>query len=274
MHTPIPVENKPARVVSLVPSITESMFDLGLGHCLVGITDYCVYPIDKVKSLPRVGGPKTLDVEKILSLSPDLILSNREENNKDQVESIMNRGIPVWAANPTSINDSIEDLWALAGSFHSDQARQIIRALEDSLEWVALSMTEKKRFNYFCPIWYRELTGEQKEWMVFAQDTYMSDLLSVFGGDNIFNNRLQNPEPSSKYYYVSFGQIKERKPDLILLPDEPFAFTSQEADSLKDLFDASQRPAPVIKIFDGSLLTWHGTRMAKALNAFPELLTF
>ena len=132
MHTPLPEITTPKRVVSLVPSITESLYDLGLGQCLVGITDYCVYPRGLVDLIPKVGGPKTIDVERIVSLRPDLILANREENKKEEIEKLIGMGYPVWLAHPISVQDSFDDLRGLAGLFYSDSAMLMIRALEDS----------------------------------------------------------------------------------------------------------------------------------------------
>ena len=149
MHTPLPVETFPNRVVSLVPSMTESMFDLGLGNSMIGCTEYCVYPKGAVGPLEKIGGPKNINVDVVLSLKPDLVIANQEENRIEDVRILKDHGLMIWETYPISIRDSMNDLWALAGLFQSDHAGKIIRALEDSLDWLTASSEELPKVSYF-----------------------------------------------------------------------------------------------------------------------------
>ncbi|MCK4725518.1 MAG: ABC transporter substrate-binding protein, partial [Anaerolineales bacterium] len=127
------LENIPERVVSLVPSLTESFFDLGLGDYVVGITDYCIYPKEKLVNLPRVGGTKNARIEDILLLKPDLVIANRDENNRDTAEYLKAAGIPVWVTFPLTIADVLADLRDIAGLFQNSAAFIQIDILERAI---------------------------------------------------------------------------------------------------------------------------------------------
>src|SRR5688572_16861387 len=106
-----PIDTAPQRIVSLVPSVTESLFDLSLGSRVVGRTDYCVYPVGQVERIPTVGGTKNPDIDKIIALKPDLVMANREENRKEDVKALQAAGIPVWVTFPQTIPESFNLLW-------------------------------------------------------------------------------------------------------------------------------------------------------------------
>ncbi len=129
----------PRRVVSLVPSATASLFDLGLGRALVGISDYCTYPAEQLAGLPRIGGPKDLRVADILSLQPDLIIANQEENDRAAVEALAAAGAKVWLTFPLNVHAAIKDLWTLANLFRSDVAMQQVDFLERAVEWAEMA---------------------------------------------------------------------------------------------------------------------------------------
>jgi iron complex transport system substrate-binding protein len=107
----------PRRVVSLVPSVTGSLFDLQLGHCLVGVTEFCVYPPAGVAALPKVGGTKNPDRDRILALGPDLVIANQEENRREDVDALRAAGVPVWVTFPNTARDTLNLLWALTWVF-------------------------------------------------------------------------------------------------------------------------------------------------------------
>jgi ABC-type Fe3+-hydroxamate transport system substrate-binding protein len=274
MHTPFPIEALPERVVSLVPSITETMYDLGFGKWMVGCTDYCVYPSAETSKLAKVGGPKKVNTDLIIQLAPALVLANQEENCLEDIVVLEQHGIPVWGAFPLSVRDAMDDLWGMVGLFQSDQAARIVRSFEDSLGWLLASTEEQMKLSYFCPIWKDKDAEGQTNWMTFNNETYMSDLLGLFGGSNVFGSyQLKNThdEKKRRYPVVTDDQIIQAKPDLIILPDEPFLFTEADRQSLMDIYRTAQAGCPRIKMVQGATIMWHGTRLAKAFDSLPEL---
>lgn len=260
-------EKAPERVISLVPSLTESLFDLGLGKSVVAVTDYCVHPKKDVQYLPHVGGIKTPNVEMIIALRPDLVLMNEEENTLETFLQLKNAGVPVWNEFPKTVRQSLQSLWELAQLFRSETAVLRLDMLERSLDMIEAVSAELPRKRVFCPIWMREKDG-QTEFMVFQPDTYVWDLLHLCGGDCLV---LENPP--ERYPWVTPEEVKQYNPEVILLPDEPYPFSSEHIKQISQIYpeiDAvkNQRIIPV----DGSLLTWHGTRFGKAISAIPEML--
>ena len=277
----------PQRVVSLVPSMTESLFDLGLGERLVGVTDYCTRPAQGVARLPKLGGPKNPQIEAIVALQPDLVLANREENTPQAVRALADAGLAVWLTFPRTVAASLEMLWELAGLFQSQPARLGIQAMELSLDWTTAAAAERPPVRYFCPVWFEDPPDGNPWWMTFNQDTYCHDLLARLGGENVFAARqrryplaadlglepAQDPgERDTRYPRVTLPEILAARLEMILLPDEPFAFDAAQRARIEILLAdtpavQNQRVYPL----DGSLITWHGTRLALALRDLPAL---
>jgi iron complex transport system substrate-binding protein len=279
----------PERVVSLVPSLTESLFDLGFGNSVVGITDFCIHPEDKLKGLARIGGPKTLRIQDILALHPDLVIANQEENSPEAINGLREAGIIVWLTFPKTIREAVDVLWVMAGIFQSKMAALRLEILEHSLDWATAAGSERQHdIRYFCPIWQGENQDGSPWWMTFNRYTYMHDLLEKLGGINIFSNRerVDFPEGDSgknesneaenrdtRYPKVSLEEIIAANPELILLPDEPFIFGEEHQKAFYQWFDqcAAAKQGRIILV-DGSLITWYGTRLARALEILPSLL--
>lgn len=277
----------PRRVVSLVPSLTESLFDLGLGSALVGVTDYCILPAAN-NHIRRVGGPKDADTEIIRSLQPDMVLANREENTKDIVIRLERAGVPVWLTFPKTVRDCMDDLWTLAQVFHSKNAALRLRLLEDSVKMTEIVLADTVRKRYFCPIWQDEDSDGRLWWMTFNQDTYAADLLQICGAENGFAARSRKyplaanwgstpaeeaGERDTRYPVVTVDEVLAMQPEIILLPNEPFEFQLKHAVLFEHLF--ANTPAVAnqkILRLDGSLITWHGTRLGKAMATLPSLL--
>jgi iron complex transport system substrate-binding protein len=277
----------PQRVVSLLPSMTESLFDLGMGERLVGITDYCIHPAQGVANLPRLGGPQNPRLEQIIALRPDLVLANREENNPQAVRALAEAGLAVWVGFPCTVFEAVDELWTLAGLFQSTAARLGVQALERSLDWALAAAAERSPVRYFCPIWFEEAADSLPWWMTFNRQTYCHDLLACLGGENVFAGRQrryplpadlgmepeQHPgERDTRYPRVTAAEIVAVRPELILLPDDPFVFDAARRLRLEALL--AETPAVqngrVIPV-DGSLITWPGARLALALRELPAL---
>lgn len=281
-----PVEDAPSTVISLVPSITESLFDLNLGNRLIGRTDYCVLPEDKVAAIPALGGTKNPDIERIISMQPRLVFANVEENRKEDIEKLQAAGIPVWVSFPKTIQDVFNLLWNIMYLFDETTMVARIRLIEQVYDRL-LNMAEAREDELpkvFVPIWLDPL-------MTANKDTYLSDLLFVCGGMNIFAERdrqfplkadLGESEPLSndnlrvvgrdtRYPRVTMEEVEAAQPDIILLPSEPFSFTEKHI-ALFQKLDVPAAKHNRIRLVDGQWLTWHGTRVAYALNDLPTLL--
>jgi ABC-type Fe3+-hydroxamate transport system substrate-binding protein len=277
----------PRRVVSLVPSLTESLFDLGLGSSVVGITDYCVHPAEALQGLPRLGGPKNPRLEDILALDPDLILLNQEENTRQLVETLEARGMPIWVTFPRTIRAALDILWSLAGIYQSPTAAARIETAERAVKWNEASLEEFEILSYFCPIWQDQDGEGNRWWMTFNQDTYAADVLRAVGGKNVFANRRrryplaadlgkaeeQDPgEGDTRYPRIPLHEIQTAAPEIILLPNEPFDFGEAHRVEICQLLGETPavKSGRVFRI-DGSLITWHGTRLARAIVELPAI---
>lgn len=276
----------PQRVISLVPSVTESLFDLDLGDRLIGRTDYCIYPAGQVERVPALGGTKNPDVQRIIELQPDLVILNREENRRQDAEALQAAGIPIWATHPRTVQDALNLLWEMMNLFDHPKMVARVRLIEYTFDWVqGVSLAhEDEPTKVFVPIWLNPL-------MTFNADTYIHDLLRVCGGTNIFADRERLypltadlgqaeawPEDDPRwqgrdvrYPRVTWEEVVAHQPDVILLPSEPYAFDEDDL----PLFERLDVPAARngrIHLVDGSLLTWHGTRLAYALEVLPKLI--
>jgi len=248
------------RIVSLVPSVTESLFCLGLGDRVVGITDWCVHPSEQVSGLPRVGGTKNPSVRQILELEPDLVIANREENRKRTVVALRAAGVEVWVTHPQTVRDGVALLRELSDLGATPAA---IASVVEPVE-AAVSVAEAQRpargLPVFCPIW-------KKPWMAVGGDTYASSLLELCGGANVFADCGDR-----RYPIVELAQIVAAAPEVILLPSEPYDFGPRDVLELEALTLPASRNRR-IHLIDGTLVSWYGPRIAPAITAIRALLT-
>ena len=278
----------PQRVVSLVPSMTDSLIELGVGGSLVGVTNYCRLPPELAASVTRVGGTRTADSGIILGLAPELVMANQEENNRALVESLEGAGVRVWVTFPRSVREAMDVLWLLLDLYRLPQAAPRLQVLESTLEWTMLASAEARRPRVFCPIWYDQAPDGQPYWMTFNLGTYAHDVLWACGGENAFANRerLYPLEADlgrvaaedaagrdTRYPSLGLSELLSAQPEVILLPDEPFPFDAGHEASLREVLASTPavRSGRVHRI-DGTLLTWHGTRLGRALADLPDLL--
>lgn len=249
----------PPRVVSLVPSLTEALVWLGLTSHLVGVSDWCVHPAEAVEKIPKVGGTKTPSLSRILALAPDLVIANREENRRRDVERLEAEGVPVWVTYPRTVRDGVALLRELA---ELGAASGALVALVDPIE-AAVAAAEAARpargVRVFCPIW-------KTPWMSVGQDTYAHDLLALCGGENVFAGREDR-----RYPIVQLDEIIAASPEVILLPDEPYAFGAREAAELAEL-DLPAAASGRIHLIDGTLVSWYGPRIQRAIETIRPLI--
>lgn len=252
-------EGSPRRIVCLVPSLTEALFELGLGERVVGVTDWCVHPAAGVALLPKLGGTKNPDLPALLALAPDLVIANREENRRRDVERLAEAGIPVWVTHPRSVREGAELLAAMAGLGADPEAVQ--RVVQPTLAAVAAAEAQPAEHpvTVFCPIWKRP-------WMSVGADTYANDLLRLCGGANVFANRGDR-----RYPRVSEEDIIRAAPQVVLLPDEPYAFTDRDAQELRELPLPASRDGR-IHVIDGTWVSWYGPRISRAILTLRDLM--
>lgn len=277
-----PIDNAPDTVVSLVPSITESLFDLNLGNRVIGRTEYCILPEGKVDTVPALGGTKNPDIDRIIDLHPGLVFANAEENRKEDVDTLREAEIPVWVSMPTRVAHVFTLLWNIMYLFDETSMVARVRLIEqvyDRLTGMIEAPDDLPKV--FVPIWHEPL-------MTANRETYLHDVLLTCGGINIFPERKRqfplkadlgeiDPDPAlaqgrdTRYPRISLEEVELAQPDVILLPDEPFKFSEEHLPIFKQL-DVPASKNDRIHLVDGKLLTWHGTRLAYALNDLPALL--
>ncbi len=268
------------RIVSLVPSITDSLIGLGAAERLVGVSDFCRLPHDHGGGAEKVGGPKTLDAQKILDLKPDLVLANREENDRSQIEWIIQAGLRVEVEFPLTPRQALESLERLA-AWIGCPGHPKLGELRRGLELAEDRAGQRRPFRYFCPIWGGQ--GKQPDWwMTFNQQTYPHALLALFGGVNCFAERQRRyplaadlgmaeaEDPAgrdTRYPAVGLAELVASAPNLILLPDEPMNFhAAGPRERLLTALRNRTDTLPPLIVVDGSLLFWPGLRLLTALH--------
>jgi ABC-type Fe3+-hydroxamate transport system substrate-binding protein len=250
------------RIVSLVPSLTEALFALGLGDRVVGVTDWCVHPKEALAALPRVGGTKDPDVDRIDALGPDLVVANREEQTERVVRQLEGRGLEVWVTYPRGVREAARLLEEIA-DLGADPAtrRAVLEPIARAIDRAdARRAQDPRRVRFFCPIW-------RDPWMSIGADTYADDLLSLCGGANVFAQL-----GGRRYPRVALPEVVEAAPEVILLPDEPYSFGPRDVEQLARLDLPAARDGR-IHLIDGTWVSWYGPRIGTALEEITRLFS-
>ena len=274
------------RIVSLVPSLSESLVALDLSDRLVGVTEYCVYPEHAFEALPKLGGTKDADTQAILELKPDLVIANQEENTPRVVRQLAEAGIDVWVSYPRTVREGAELLAAIARLGASDEA--IATHVRPALD--AVSNAERRRGaigsaapRVFCPIW-------RDPWMTITADTYIHDMIELCGGRNVFSNGIEDSgSPGTdgegadtsaaesreeagdrRYPRVTLAEVEAARPDVILLPDEPYAFSETDVAELAGLNCPAAETGRIVLI-DGTLVSWYGPRITESIRTLAAI---
>jgi ABC-type Fe3+-hydroxamate transport system substrate-binding protein len=250
----------PARIVSLVPSWTETLFALGVGERTVGVTRFCVEPAPEVASRVRVGGTKNPDLAAIVKLAPDLVIANAEENRREDIDRLRDNGVAVFVTYPRTVAGAVESMLRLGSVLGVEPAaaaltRDIVMAVSE-VE-ASLGVWMKLRLRVFCPVW-------KNPWMTFNADTYAHDVLRMLGFRNIF------AAAGERYPRVTLEQALEQRPDVVLLPDEPYAFSDDDVRELKEALPAALGRR--VLLVSGRDLHWYGVHMVRGLRALNRLL--
>ena len=241
----------PHRIISLVPSITELLYDLSLATETVGITKFCVHPAQWHKTKEKIGGTKNLQLEKIKSLKPDLILANKEENNQAQIESLANN-FPVYLTDIANYDDALKMILDI-GNITSKtlEASKLVDEIETHFQSIPNKLKQIKTA-YF--IW-------RDPYMTVGSDTFISALMSKIGLQNIFVTQERYPQ-------VTLKDVGAAAPQLILLSSEPYPFKQKHIEEIKTFF-----PSTKIILVDGEMFSWYGSRMKYMPVYFNELLS-
>lgn len=245
----VDVTAAPTRIISIVPSQTELLFDLGLNEEIIGITKFCIHPSDKVKSKLKIGGTKTLDIKRIKELNPDLIIGNKEENERSQIEELMAH-FPVWMSDITDLNgatDMIRRIGCLVGK--NTEAEKMIQSIH--LNFDTLNITGR-RLRVVYLIW-------RKPYIVAAKGTFIDNMLQKCG--------LMNAFDTERYPEVTVDQLVNARPDVILLSSEPYPFKEKHIDEFGSLL-----PNSIVKLVDGEVFSWYGSRLLHAPEYFNDLI--
>ena len=250
-----------ARYVSLCPSVTETLFELGVGDEVVGATKFCVRPSAGVDHVARVGGTKNPRVDRILALDPTLVFANEEENRLEDVEALRAAGIEVHTSLPRRVDDVPGVIRAFGGLVDRvERADELARAVEDAAESARAAAAGRPRRDVLVLIW-------REPWMAAGRDTFLSDLLETAGARNVLE------DGGARYPRLTLDEIAALDMDvergLVLLPSEPYPFAERHVDEL------TRRTRIARSRFlrcDGELLTWHGARTAAGVSAATRWL--
>ena len=250
----------PRRIVSLIPSITETLFALGAGPAVAGCTTYCTEPAEGLAATTRVGGEKNPKLDVIRALGADLVIANVEENLREHVLTLRGWDIPVYVTYPRTVADAVRlvrELGFVVGQ--AERGREMAAALEDALDRARRASEGRKPRRVFYPIW-------RGPWMSVNRDTYVHDMLAVCGGDNVFGGS------AARYPEVTLEEVARAAPEVILLPDEPYRFRLAHVRDFEALRETPAVKEGRIHLVDGKLAAWYGPRIAEALRVLPPLI--
>jgi ABC-type Fe3+-hydroxamate transport system substrate-binding protein len=245
----VSVPSPPGRVVSLVPSISETVHAVGAADRLVGVTDYCVWPPGAFAGAERVRGTKNPDVDRVLELEPDLVLANLEENRERDVVLLREAGVTVHVSYPRTVRGAATTIRDVAALIGAEREGEVIASDVERARAAASQRCGDLAIPVLCPIWRRP-------WMAIGEGCYAADLLATCG-------LATRPAGGARYPRVDPDDLR-REVVAVLLPSEPYPFRTEHLAEWED-WDVP------IRLVDGALLTWHGPRTVAALETFTSL---
>lgn len=239
----------PQKIVSVVPSQTELLHDIGLDEEVIGITKFCIHPHQWYKNKERVGGTKKLDIEKIKSLNPTIIFANKEENTKEDIEKL-EKYFPVYISDINTFDDAIkmiEDIGCIVQK--NENAKRIILQLQFKKETFLLNDLSKKSVLYL--IW-------QSPFMTIGTDTFIHEMLHLAGFQNVITEK--------RYPVLTEIEMKTLNPEIVFLSSEPYPFSEKHIVEFKRIL-----PNAKIILVDGELFSWYGSRLLQSFDYFSAL---
>jgi ABC-type Fe3+-hydroxamate transport system substrate-binding protein len=251
MGRTVQTPDAPQRIISLVPSQTELLYDLGLGERVVGITKFCIHPETWFKTKHRVGGTKKIDLDKVRALKPDLLIGNKEENTKADIEALA-REFPVWMSDIRDLAgalDMIARLGDLTGT--AEKAELIRRTIADAFGAI-LPLDPPLTVAYL--IW-------REPFMAAGHGTFVNDMLARCGLENVFD------DGDARYPEITAQELAEADPDILLLSSEPYPFKKEHLKELNMVL-----PGTPVRMVDGELFSWYGSRLLASPPYFQALI--
>lgn len=246
MGRSVAIKFPPKRIVSLVPSQTELLADLGLEEEVIAITKYCTHPVAWQKSKHIVGGTKNFDVKMICDLSPDLIIGNKEENHRDSIEQLAD--YPVWMSDITALEEAISMITSIGEM--TDRETRAASIVED----IRSSFSQIRKFSYATVlylIW-------RKPWMAAGTATFINSMLETIG--------LENAVQQERYPEMTEHDLRLTNPHHIFLSSEPYPFQEKHIREIRALCPSSQ-----IHLVNGEMFSWYGSRLRQAPEYFKNL---
>ncbi len=252
MHREVCVAGIPQRIISLVPSQTEWLFDLGLEKEVIGITKFCVHPEHWFRNKTRVGGTKNVKTEIVRSLQPGLIIANKEENTKEQLEEL-EKIAPVWISDIQNIAGAFEMMKSIGEiTGKKKESAALIAQIKKGMDELA-KLPSLKNYRAAYLVW-------KEPFMAAGGDTFINDMMRWAGWENIFANSMRYPQ-------VTLQELHEKNTELLLLSSEPFPFKQKHINELQ-----VQLPGTKIMLVDGEIFSWYGSRMKFAAGYIAKLL--
>lgn len=248
VHAPAGAE---ARIVSLVPSLTELLFDLGLGAQLVGRTHYCIHPADAVSAIPSLGGTKKIKMDRLAALAPSHAILNIDENTEEMAAAISEIVPHVVVTHPVAPEDNLALFRLLGGIFgHAERAEEFCAAFEAALSHLRAVAGDGPARRVLYLIW-------MDPWMTVSRDTYVSRLLALL------NWETQGHDPEIRYPEVEMSEALLAETDLVLFSSEPYEFTETHVEAFRAAHGST---GPELRLIDGEYCSWYGTRAIRALD--------
>lgn len=246
----VQLPSPPQKIISLVPSITELLCDIGLQAAIVGVTKFCVHPSHIRKTKKIIGGTKNLHLEKIKELKPDLIFASKEENVKEQIEEL-EKDFPVWVSDVKTFDDALQMIGNIGEITETEETASHL--MQNILEEKSKFQTKSQNIkSVIYLIW-------ENPYMTVGGDTFIHSMLQLAGFSNIFSEQARYPVLLTK-------QMQELNPELVLLSSEPYPFKEKHRQHLQNLLPVSK-----VLLADGELFSWYGSRMLHSFSYFAEL---
>ncbi|MGV3541446.1 MAG: ABC transporter substrate-binding protein [Rufibacter sp.] len=250
MNRRVTVPAFPQRIISLVPSQTELLFELGLGERVVGVTKFCIHPGEQVSSKAKVGGTKQFRLEVIDQLSPDLIIGNKEENYQEGILELEKK-YPVWMSDIYTLSEACHMMQSIGNLTGTGQkAQELTQSIQAQFNGL-LPLQPSVRAAYF--IW-------KNPYMAVGGNNFIDHLLTRCGFTNALGHLPRYPE-------ISREQLNLANPQVILLSSEPFPFQQKHVQEFQEIC-----PKAVIKIVDGELFSWYGSRLQHSVPYFKHVI--
>ncbi len=248
---------RPKRVVSLVPSLTELLFDLESGDTLVGRTKFCVHPKSQLKAVTEIGGTKNPKLAEILELKPDLILANKEENREEDISALVKAGCQVWVTDVDHIQENIQVAQALGDLLESEAAAlRLSESFRVSIESIKSLVPQEEELRVLYLIW-------KGPYMAAGSDTYINSVLMHCGLKNVTSDMGDN---GLRYPEITEEMISDLDIDVVLLSSEPFPFKTKHQEEIHATFGKSS------VIVDGEAFSWYGSRLVKSVPFIQKTL--